>query len=592
MKKLLLLTITLALAVMCLIAGRGTAYADVLDGDSNTVLLAPSSVCSDGDVLAVADNVDGGTILHLFSSDGLKSLNVSGETQKIRISGGKIYLLQKNKIIVCTPDDGQCKDFVVQEGVYDFDVDGECLYFWFRTGDMDRVHFKKLDDINSLAVEVCTYNNALHNMQLRLICAAPGGGINLFYTSNGNNCRALYEINGTNAQLKNDEQIGYNLPDFLGAVPCLDTVMLFDSNAVYALDARFDGLETEETAADLCFVKGDAADSGTIYLLTDQRLVLRFKLGFSTESGAYYIEKDMSVEIGTTENNAPLPVFSIENYVTATVEGYPSNIIYTAQALENENLMLSGMLDKTDEIVILNYDGDGDYYYIFDTDENGKGKFGWIKKSERVKSVDKRELNETASVLPFSAFVYPFPCAADGEAVFESKASLKRADNVALLNDFDDDWYFVSCEKEGETIYGFMLKTSLGLSRAPQEYVSYTRYSANPKAGKTLAVYSDESLTAALTDEQGNELRLRANQEVRVYELTDTAAKVCVEIDGTYYRGYVSSEGLMPYRGRMTNAQALGLALLIMVVLATALIVVLRIRKKRELKKQEENERL
>lgn len=148
--------------------------------------------------------------------------------------------------------------------------------------------------------------------------------------------------------------------------------MLFDSNAVYALDARFDGLETEETAADLCFVKGDAADSGTIYLLTDQRLVLRFKLGFSTESGAYYIEKDMSVEIGTTENNAPLPVFSIENYVTATVEGYPSNIIYTAQALENENLMLSGMLDKTDEIVILNYDGDGDYYYIFDTDENGR----------------------------------------------------------------------------------------------------------------------------------------------------------------------------------------------------------------------------
>ena len=95
-----------------------------------------------------------------------------------------------------------------------------------------------------------------------------------------------------------------------------------------------------------------------------------------------------------------------------------------------------------------------------------------------------------------------------------------------------------------------------------------------------------------MTDEQGNELRLRANQEVRVYELTDTAAKVCVEIDGTYYRGYVSSEGLMPYRGRMTNAQALGLALLIMVVLATALIVVLRIRKKRELKKQEENERL
>ena len=146
MKKLLLLTITLALAVMCLIAGRGTAYADVLDGDSNTVLLAPSSVCSDGDVLAVADNVDGGTILHLFSSDGLKSLNVSGETQKIRISGGKIYLLQKNKIIVCTPDDGQCKDFVVQEGVCDFDVDGECLYFWFRTGDMDRVHFKKLDE--------------------------------------------------------------------------------------------------------------------------------------------------------------------------------------------------------------------------------------------------------------------------------------------------------------------------------------------------------------------------------------------------------------------------------------------------------------
>lgn len=31
------------------------------------------------------------------------------------------------------------------------------------------------------------------------------------------------------------------------------------------------------------------------------------------------------------------------------------------------------MLDKTDEIVILNYDGDGDYYYIFDTDENRKG---------------------------------------------------------------------------------------------------------------------------------------------------------------------------------------------------------------------------
>ena len=109
MKKLLLLTITLALAVMCLIAGRGTAYADVLDGDSNTVLLAPSSVCSDGDILAVADNVDGGTILHLFSSDGLKSLNVSGETQKIRISGGKIYLLQKNKIIVCTPDDGHAR---------------------------------------------------------------------------------------------------------------------------------------------------------------------------------------------------------------------------------------------------------------------------------------------------------------------------------------------------------------------------------------------------------------------------------------------------------------------------------------------------
>lgn len=38
---------------------------------------------------------------------------------------------------------------------------------------MDRVHFKKLDDINSLAVEVCTYNNALHNMQLRLIARRP-----------------------------------------------------------------------------------------------------------------------------------------------------------------------------------------------------------------------------------------------------------------------------------------------------------------------------------------------------------------------------------------------------------------------------------
>lgn len=179
------------------------------------------------------------------------------------------------------------------------------------------------------------------------------------------------------------------------------------------------------------------------------------------------------------------------------VEGYPSNIIYTAQALENENLMLSGMLDKTDEIVILNYDGDGDYYYIFDTDENGKGKFGWIKKSERVKSVDKRELNETASVLPFSAFVYPFPCAADGEAVFESKASLKRADNVALLNDFDDDWYFVSCEKEGETIYGFMLKTSLGLSRAPRNTFPTRATRQIPKQAKRLR-YTPTSLLPLL----------------------------------------------------------------------------------------------
>lgn len=97
MKKLLLLTITLALAVMCLIAGRGTAYADVLDGDSNTVLLAPSSVCSDGDILAVADNVDGGTILHLFSSDGLKSLNVSGETQKSVFRAEKFICFKRIK---------------------------------------------------------------------------------------------------------------------------------------------------------------------------------------------------------------------------------------------------------------------------------------------------------------------------------------------------------------------------------------------------------------------------------------------------------------------------------------------------------------
>lgn len=114
--------------------------------------------------------------------------------------------------------------------------------------------------------------------------------------------------------------------------------------------------------------------------------MLRFKLGFSTESGAYYIEKDMSVEIGTTENNAPLPVFSIENYVTATVEGYPSNIIYTAQALENENLMLSGMLDKTDEIVILNYDGDGRLLLHFRHRTKTEKVIRIVKRAERVRA--------------------------------------------------------------------------------------------------------------------------------------------------------------------------------------------------------------
>lgn len=93
------------------------------------------------------------------------------------------------------------------------------------------------------------------------------------------------------------------------------------------------------------------------------------------------MEKDQSVEIGTTENHSPIPEFSIEAYVTATVEGYPSNIVYTAQALGDENLMLSGMLEPDNEILILNFDDDeSDYYYIFDIDQNGNGKFGWIKR--------------------------------------------------------------------------------------------------------------------------------------------------------------------------------------------------------------------
>lgn len=598
MKKLLLLTLTLAMAAACLLVGNATANADALTDGGNTVLLAPSSICADKDALVVADNVDGGTILHIFSSEGLKSLNVSGETSKIRISGGKIYLLQKNKILVCDISSGQSSVFVEQEGVCDFDVDSSCLYFRFKTADVDRVYFKRLNDADFAPRRINDYNNR-QGMKLCLMSASPNGGINLFYLANEESYNDYFVINDStdSAEAPLSEPTEYQIPAFKGAVPCMNTIALFDSGAIYALDGRYDGLEfygldADEAISDLCFVQGAAANEGVVYLLTDKRLVLRFELGFSTESGEYFLEKDQSVEIGTTENHSPIPEFSIEAYVTATVEGYPSNIVYTAQALGDENLMLSGMLEPDNEILILNFDDDeSDYYYIFDIDQNGNGKFGWIKKSERIKIVAVNEIGSQASVLPFSAFVYPFPCSAKFP-VFGSTTSLSRADQVTLLKSFDDDWYFVRCGDGNAAVYGFMLKTSLGVRRETPEYSSYTRYSANPKAGKTLAVFSDAALSSALTDENGREIKLRANHEVRVYEKDENTAKVCVEIDGVYYRGFVSADGLMPYRGRMTNAQALGLALLIVVVLATVLIIILRIRKKRELKKQEETERL
>lgn len=598
MKKLLLLTLTLAMAAACLLVGNVTANADALTDGGNTVLLAPSSVCADKDALVVADNVDRGTILHIFSSDGLKSLNVSGETSKIRISGGKIYLLQKNKILVCDIGSGQSSVFVEQEGVCDFDVDSSCLYFRFKTADVDRVYFKRLNDADFAPRRINDYNNR-QGMKLCLMSASPDGGINLFYLANEESYNDYFVINDStdSAEAPVSEPTEYQISAFKGAVPCMDTIALFDTGAIYALDGRFDGLEFSgleagDSVSDICFVRGAAANAGVVYLLTAKRLVLRFEVGFSTESGEYFLEKDQSVEIGTTENHSPIPEFSIEAYVTATVEGYPSNIVYTAQALGDENLMLSGMLEPDNEILILNFnDDESDYYYIFDIDENENGKFGWIKKSERIKIVNVNEIDSQASVLPFSAFVYPFPCTANFP-VFQSTTSLARADQVTLLKSFDDDWYFVRSGDGNSAVYGFMLKTSLGVRRETPEYSSYTRYSANPKAGKTLAVFADATLSSALTDENGREIKLRANQEVRVYEKDESTAKVCVEIDGVYYRGYVSADGLMPYRGRMTNAQALGLALLIVVVLATVLIIILRVRKKRELKKQEETERL
>lgn len=170
MKKLLLLTLTLAMAAACLLVGNATANADALTDGGNTVLLAPSSICADKDALVVADNVDGGTILHIFSSEGLKSLNVSGETSKIRISGGKIYLLQKNKILVCDISSGQSSVFVEQEGVCDFDVDSSCLYFRFKTADVDRVYFKRLNDADFAPRRINDYNNR-QGMKLCLMSA-------------------------------------------------------------------------------------------------------------------------------------------------------------------------------------------------------------------------------------------------------------------------------------------------------------------------------------------------------------------------------------------------------------------------------------
>lgn len=597
MKKIFLFTLTLAIAIICLLAGQNTANADALTDGNNTVLLAPASISADKNALVVADNVDGGTILHIFTPQGLKSLNVDGTTSKIRLGGNNIYLMQKNKILVCDLTTGQNSVFVQQEGICDFDVDSDFLYFWYKSADVDRVYFKRLNDADFAPRRIHDYNNK-QGMKLQMMSASASGGINLFYLANTEDYNDFFVINELTdtAEPPVSEPVTYTLSDFTGAVPCLDTVALFGHNAICALDLKFknlelDGLQPNETVADLCFVQ-ETATSGTIYLLTSNRLILRYEMGFSTESGEYFLSKDTSVEIGTTENYSPIPVYSIENYVTAKVLGYPSNIIYTAQSLQEPDLMLSGMLDASNEILILNYaDNNSDYYYIFDVDSDGNGKFGWIKKSERIQIVTVSEINDTASVLPFSAFIYPLPCTND-YPVFESTASVQRAEQVTLLKSFDDLWYFVSLGEGNETVYGFMLKTSLGVKRAPAEYESYTRYSANPKAGKTLSVFADDNLSTPLTDSEGNEIKLRANQEVRVYEINNDIARVCVEIKGVYFRGYLSTDGLMKYRGRMTNAQALGLALLIVVVLATVLIIILRVRKKRELKKQEEIEQL
>lgn len=66
------------------------------------------------------------------------------------------------------------------------------------------------------------------------------------------------------------EPTEYQIPAFKGAVPCMNTIALFDSGAIYALDGRFDGLEfygldADEAISDLCFVQGAAANEGVVY---------------------------------------------------------------------------------------------------------------------------------------------------------------------------------------------------------------------------------------------------------------------------------------------------------------------------------------
>lgn len=531
-------------ACVCLVLALMVS-APVAAADGNTHFDNPVSVCADETGIYVADSGSEQSVIYRFG-DSAEEIPAPAAVSKIRVSGGKLYIMSADAMTVYDPAE-KSRTTLTATGIIDFAVSGEYLYSVFADG-IRRNEIAFLGEVENLATEetrVVSDNS---------VSAVETQGQDIYYISDGKLEIKSGEIFKNPVRLSGQTDIAADGQN----------IFVYDSAGLSLVGVENSSLRNIH-AFDFNVVDVFASDS-TVYVINGRQFqvyVYNFDGQALTLTDEIYgsNEKDYPTEYPAVDSFADIGIY------TAARDTY----FYASSGTDGWH----GYIAAGSAVMALNsHDG---FYYALYFNADGDALFGFVEAADMT-SVAQTEIsaakvtvtsNESLYTLPIESDLY---CLTDGG----NAVTISNTQNVTALcfitGFAGDRWALVSVDGYSGFIPANRLKDP------PVTYPSYEVKIANPRVGTSLSVYAEQSEDSAVL------ARIRSGEMLKVFRTENGWSLVQITVDGQETYGWAQNDYLIN-EGTMTDTVALGLALGIILLLCVGFAVFWKIRNNRYKKK-------